>query len=85
MEASQLSQFFCLEKTEFTEHSPRIVRGPLHNKGLQMSKDFEDASGLYPATYDTWSSWHEVNPANGLPMMPGGIDVHGNPYGTDYN
>ena len=50
-----------------------------------MSNDFEDASGLYPATYDTWSSWHEVNPSNGLPMMPGGIDVHGNPYGTDCN
>ncbi len=31
-----------------------------------------------------WSVWPAVNPANGLPMLPGGvIDVEGNPYGTD--
>jgi len=27
----------------------------------------------------------EINPANGLPMMDDGeIDVHGNPYGTNW-
>ncbi|HEX8555523.1 MAG TPA: hypothetical protein VF695_12510 [Sphingomonas sp.] len=31
----------------------------------------------------TPSSGPEVNPATGLPMLDGGVDVQGSPYGTD--
>lgn len=32
------------------------------------------------------SSFHnEINPASGLPMVGGGVDVQGNPYGTSFN
>lgn len=52
-----------------------------------MNHNFDDSLDLYSPTYNscTWSSWHDVNPANGLPMLPGGVDIRGNPYGVDYD
>lgn len=32
---------------------------------------------------DDGMSFLDVNPATGMPMMDGGVDVHGNPYGVD--
>lgn len=41
------------------------------------------ASGFMAANGSEVMDTTGVNPANGLPMMDGGIDVMGNPFGTD--
>jgi len=54
-----------------------------------MTPDMNSAFGELPEEDDPPLSgepapWYEVNPANGLPMLPGGcIDIEGNPYGSD--
>lgn len=58
-----------------------------------------NGSGIYESTADDSLSMNtpfesepfehgiEINPANGLPMIDdiGGVDIEGNPYGTDSN
>jgi hypothetical protein len=34
---------------------------------------------------DSGMEYLDVNPSTGMPMMPGGVDVLGNPAGTDLN
>lgn len=59
----------------------------------ELSKQINNSNGspsvdhTVESSYDNAShcvSTPTINPANGMPMMPGGIiDVLGNPYGTD--
>ena len=47
---------------------------------------FDDGSVGGGSVTDTVADENIVNPANGLPMVGGvgGLDVEGNPYGTDF-
>lgn len=45
----------------------------------------DDAYDIHQQHLDHWHDDSAINPANGLPMIGGrgGIDVSGNPYGSD--
>jgi len=51
-----------------------------------ITDDISSSAGIDPFATN---SLHEfaINPANGLPMVggTGGVDVEGNPYGTDFS
>lgn len=48
---------------------------------------FEEASPLFNNDDHFYRDYRAcvVNPANGLPMLDDCIDIHGNPYGTDFS
>lgn len=65
-----------------------IVKSNASSEDDFESNSFESTSysdGSNENVFDNDSSACQVNPANGLPMVDGcgGIDVAGNPYGTD--
>lgn len=60
-----------------------IVMAVLNLRDYAMSNPVEFDGSSYSAHVDTKNQRASVNPATGLPMAGIGIDIGGNPYGTD--
>lgn len=65
------------------------LTGRLHPFTSSAFSFDDDDHGSFTTSDDGWmhdNDWmhNDINPANGLPMM-GDIDIHGNPYGSDFN
>ena len=56
---------------------------PQWTSGVTADEDSEDV-GFSPTAFDSNSGAIHVNPANGLPMLNGVYDVHGNVFGTTW-